>query len=63
MSRTALYLKVEVDHDERERPERLAEEICRRLLKMPGVRSAQLSAAVAESQDDQAGRPPPTSSW
>jgi len=43
MPRTNLFLKVEVEHDPEERPERLAEEMCRQLLKVYGVRSAELS--------------------
>ena len=38
MSRTNLFFKVEVEHDPDEKPERIGEEICRRLLKMYGVR-------------------------
>jgi hypothetical protein len=44
MSRTNLCFKVEVEHDPRERPERLAEEIRRHLLKLYGVRDAELSS-------------------
>ena len=44
MSRTNLFFKVEVEHDPDERPERLAEEIRRRLLKIYGVREAELSS-------------------
>ena len=58
MPRTAIYLKVEVDHDARETAEQLAEEMCRRLLKMHGVRSAELSAFVAQPQEE----PPPSNS-
>ncbi len=44
-----LYLKVEIDLDAGETPERIADEICRQLLKRYGVRSAELSSAtVAE---------------
>jgi hypothetical protein len=46
MPRSDLYLKVEVDHEERERPEDLAAELCRALLKLYGVRSAELSSFV-----------------
>jgi len=58
MPLTAIYLKVEVDHDPHEAPEQLAEEFCRRLLKMHGVRSAELSASVSQTQE----APPPSSS-
>lgn len=42
MPRTDLYLKVEIDLDEREQPERLASEICRQIRKVYGVRSAEV---------------------
>lgn len=38
MPRTNLFLKVEVEHDENERPEKLAAEMCRQLMKFHGVR-------------------------
>ena len=43
MSRTNLFFKVEVEHDPEEKPERIAEQICRQLLKFYGVRDAELS--------------------
>ena len=43
MSQTSLFFKVDVEHDPTEKPERIAEEIRRRLLKMYGVRQAELS--------------------
>jgi hypothetical protein len=46
MSRTDLYLKVEIDLDEREHPERLASEICRQIRKVYGVRSAEVSNII-----------------
>ncbi|MBM3746595.1 MAG: phosphoribosylformylglycinamidine synthase subunit PurS [Acidobacteria bacterium] len=58
MPRTALYLKVEVEHDPHETPEQLAEEMCRRLLRLHGVRAAELSAFVAPPQPET----PPSSS-
>jgi hypothetical protein len=58
MPRTAVYLKVEVDHDPHEMPEQLAEEMCRRLLKMHGVRAAELTAFVSQPQE----APPASSS-
>ncbi len=45
--RSDLFIKVEIEHDPGEPPERLAAEICRRILKVYGVRSAELSSAVA----------------
>ena len=43
MQRVDLYLKVTVDLDETEEPERVAGEICRQLEKMQVVRSAEVS--------------------
>jgi hypothetical protein len=40
---TNLFIKVEVEVDEEERPEKLGAEICRQILKIYGVRSAELS--------------------
>jgi hypothetical protein len=47
MQRVDLYIKVEVDLDEDEKPERIAREICRQIEKIYVVRSAELSNAVA----------------
>ena len=46
MQRVDLYVKVEVELDEDETPERVANEICRVIQKMYFVRSAELSSAV-----------------
>ena len=46
MPRTDVYLKVELDLDEREKPERVAAEICRLIRKVYGVRSAEVSNMV-----------------
>jgi len=46
MARTDLYLKVELDLDEKERPERIASEICRLIRKQYGVRGAEVSSMV-----------------
>jgi hypothetical protein len=46
MPRIDLYLKVELDIDEREKPERLAAEICRAIRKIYGVRNAEVSNTV-----------------
>ncbi len=43
MARTNLFFKVEIEHDEDERPEKLGEELCRQLMKFYGVRSAELT--------------------
>jgi hypothetical protein len=44
MSRSNLFFKVQVEHDPEEKPERIAGEICRQLLKLYGVRIAELSS-------------------
>jgi hypothetical protein len=46
MARTDVYLKVEIDIDDKEQPERLASEICRQIRKVYGVRSAEISNIV-----------------
>jgi hypothetical protein len=46
MQRVDLYIKVEVELDEDETPERIASEICRLVQKVYFVRSAELSSAV-----------------
>jgi hypothetical protein len=43
MKRTSLFFKVDVEHDAGEKPERIAEEIRRRVLKMYGVQEVELS--------------------
>jgi hypothetical protein len=43
MHRTNLFFKVVVEHDDEEQPERLGREICRQLMKVYGVRSAELA--------------------
>jgi hypothetical protein len=47
MQRVDLYIKVEVDLEDDEKPERVAREICRQIEKIYVVRSAELSSAVA----------------
>jgi len=46
MPRTDLYIKVELDLEENEKPERLANDICRIIRKVYGVRSAEVSSMV-----------------
>ena len=48
MKRMDLYIKVEVELDETEKPDKLAAEICRMIQKLYAVRSAELSNAVAQ---------------
>jgi len=43
MHLTHFFFKVEVEHDADEKPERLGEEIRRQLLKLYGVRAAELA--------------------
>jgi hypothetical protein len=43
MNRTNLFLKVEVEHDKEEQPQRLGEDLCRMLRKVYGVRDAELT--------------------
>jgi hypothetical protein len=43
MHHTNFFFKVEVEHDAGEIPERLGEEIRRQLLKLYGVRAAELT--------------------
>jgi hypothetical protein len=44
MHRTNLFLKVVVEHDDEDQPERLGREICRQLMKIYGVRTAELAS-------------------
>lgn len=44
--RTNLFIKVLVEHDSKENPERLGEELCRQLEKNYIVRTAELSSAA-----------------
>jgi hypothetical protein len=47
MQRVDLYIKVTIDLEEEEKPERVAAEICRQIEKLYVVRSAELSSTVA----------------
>ncbi|MGA3027184.1 MAG: hypothetical protein ABSF98_20690 [Bryobacteraceae bacterium] len=51
MTRTLVYLKVELEHGEDEKVQRLAEEICRRVQKIYGVRSVEVSNMVSRSEE------------
>jgi hypothetical protein len=44
---TNLFIKVEIEHDKKETPERLGGEICRQILRIYGVRSAEVSNVTA----------------
>ena len=50
MARTDLYLKLELDHEPEEKPERLASEICRQLLKLYAVRSAEVQNMITRQE-------------
>ncbi|MDQ2712961.1 MAG: hypothetical protein M3Y24_12175 [Acidobacteriota bacterium] len=45
-----LYIKVTVDIDEEEKPERVAREICRQIEKIYVVRAAELSSTVIKDE-------------
>jgi hypothetical protein len=47
MQHVDLFIKVEVELEEDEKPERVAREICRQIEKIYVVRSAELSNAIA----------------
>jgi len=47
MKRLDFYIKVEVELDEDENPDRVASEICRQLEKIYVVRSAEISNTIA----------------
>jgi hypothetical protein len=51
MPRTDLYLKVVIDHETDDKPERLASEVCRRVSEVYGVRSAELQSHVTRAED------------
>ncbi|MBI3208126.1 MAG: hypothetical protein HYZ37_04380 [Candidatus Solibacter usitatus] len=48
MQRTNVFLKIVLQHEDEERPQKLAEEICRRIEKLYGVRSTDVSSLVTE---------------
>lgn len=48
--RTDLYLKVELDVDPKEKPERVAAEICRVIRRVYGVRKAEVSSMVERDE-------------
>ncbi|MCS7314685.1 MAG: hypothetical protein RMI94_03640 [Bryobacterales bacterium] len=56
MRRTDLFLKVQLEHEPWERPEELAEELCRHLRRLHGVRLAELSSYVPH--EESMGRQP-----
>jgi hypothetical protein len=46
MQRVNLYIKVEIELEDDEKPERVAAEICRQLEKLYAVRSAELASTA-----------------
>jgi hypothetical protein len=44
MSRTNLFLKIEIEHDPEETPQGIGERICRQLMKLYGVNNAEVSS-------------------
>lgn len=50
MARTDLFFKVEIEHEEDERPEAIGNEISRHIRKLYPVRAVELSAVVAKPQ-------------
>jgi hypothetical protein len=48
--RTDLYLKVELDLDPKETPDRVAAEICRVIRRVYGVRKAEVSSMVEREE-------------
>ena len=51
MARTDLYIKVTVDHDRDESPDRLGREICRQVEKVYGVRTAEVQNFVTRNSE------------
>lgn len=52
MPRTDIFLKIVVEHEDDERPEKLAQEICRRIEKLYGVRSTDISSMVTHGNQE-----------
>jgi hypothetical protein len=53
MARTDIFLKVIVEHEDDERPDKLANEIVRRLEKLYGVRYAEVSSMVSQGKAEE----------
>jgi len=52
MPRSDLFLKVQIEHEAEERPQELAEEICRQLRKWHGVRTAEVSSVMTHGEPE-----------
>jgi len=50
MARTDLYLKIVLDHGDDEQPKLIAAEICRRIQKLYGVRSVEVSNVISPAE-------------
>jgi hypothetical protein len=50
MPKSDLFFKIEIEHDEKDTPEKLGDEICRQILKFYGVRSAELSSFTTSEE-------------
>jgi hypothetical protein len=50
MNRANLFLKVEIELDDDEDPERTGEEICRQIAKIYGVRRAEVSSFTTDGE-------------
>ena len=46
--RSNLFLKVELEHEAEEKPQDLGAEICRQIMKIYGVRAAEVSSFTSE---------------
>jgi len=51
MPLTDLFIKVEIEHDQDETPDRVAFEVCRAAMKIYGVTSAELSSMVTHPDE------------
>ncbi|HYO82620.1 MAG TPA: hypothetical protein VES20_14545 [Bryobacteraceae bacterium] len=52
MARSDLYIKVVIDHEKEDKPEKLGAEICRNVEKVYGVRTAELTNYVTRTSED-----------
>ena len=50
MARFDFFIKIEADVSDREKPEKVADEICRRVQKIYGVRHAELTNYVNKDE-------------
>jgi len=50
--RTDVYLKVVVDHEPPDTPQKIAAEICRQVEKIYGVRRAEISSVVNQQSEE-----------